>query len=103
MALTREQVEEVGDSVASTNVVFKAANIAESAFAGQSEILTRQLAMVDALTDEEALDDQVRNANLYIFNQDDSDSQQGDDVRSGQQPHSQQGADAYNFQSLSLD
>ena len=75
----------------------------ESALAGQSEVLTRELATVDAPTDEEALDDLARNADLYIFNQDDSDSQQGDDVRSGQQPHSQQGADAYNFQSLSLD
>ena len=53
--------------------------------------------------DEEALDDLGRNADLYIFNQDDSDSQQVDDVRSGRQPHSQQGADVYNFQSLSLD
>ena len=49
--------------------------------------------------DEEALDDLGRNADLYIFNQDDSDSQQVDDVRSGRQPHdSLQGTDAYNFQ-----
>ena len=52
---------------ASRNVAFKAAKIAESAFAGQSETLTRQLATVDALTNEEALDDLEHNADLYIF------------------------------------
>jgi len=84
---------------ASRSVAFKAAKIAESALAGQSEILTREPAKVDALTDEEPVDDLGRNADLYIFNQDDSDSQQVDDVRSGRQPHSQQGTDVYNFQS----
>ena len=49
------------------------------------------------------MDDLGRNADLYIFNQDDSDSQQVDDVRSGRQLYSQQGADANNIQSLSLD
>ena len=48
--------------------------------------------MVNSPTDEKALDDLGRNADLYVFNQDDSDNQQVDDVRSGRQPHSQQGA-----------
>ena len=42
-----------------------AAKIAESAFAGQSEILTREVATVDVSTDEQALDDLGRNADLY--------------------------------------
>lgn len=54
----------------SRNVAFKAAKIAESAFAGH-EILTHEVLTVDASTDEEALDDLERNADLYIFNQDD--------------------------------
>ena len=58
-----------------------AAKIAESAFAGQSELLTREVTTVDVSTDEEALDDLGRNVDSYIFNQDDSDSQQVDDVR----------------------
>ena len=52
---------------ASRSVAFEAAKIVESAFAGQSEILTREPATVDAPTDEEALDDLGRNADLYIF------------------------------------
>jgi len=36
-------------------VAFKAAKIGESVFAGQSEILTREVARVDVSTDEEAL------------------------------------------------
>ena len=60
---------------ASKSVAFKAAKIAESALAGQSEILTREVARVDAPTDEDALDDLGRNADLYIFHQDDADSQ----------------------------
>ena len=52
---------------ASRNVAFKAAKIAESAFASQSEILTREVARVDVPTDEEALDDLGRNVDLYIF------------------------------------
>lgn len=52
------------------------------------------LARVDVPTDEEALDDLGRNANLlYIFHQDDPDSQQANDVRSERQPQSQQGSD----------
>ena len=62
-------------------VAFKAAKIGESVFAGQSEILTREVARVDVSTDEEALEDLGRNADLYTFNQDDSDNQQVDDVR----------------------
>ena len=41
----------------SRNVAFKAAKIAESALAGQSEILTREVARVDIPTDWEALDE----------------------------------------------
>ena len=70
-------------------VVSKAAKIAESELAGQSEILTREVARVDVPTDEEALDDLGRNADLYIFHQDDSDSQQVNDVRTGRQLQSQ--------------
>ena len=46
---------------------FKAAKIADSALASQSEILTREVARDDVPTDEEALDDLGRNADLYIF------------------------------------
>ena len=62
--------------------------------AGQSEILTREVEVArdDVPTDEEALDDLRRNADLYIFHQDDADSQQDNDVRSGRQLQSQQGA-----------
>ena len=60
----------------SRNVAFKkVAKIAESAFAGHSEILTREVARDDVLTDEEALGDLGRNTDLYIFHQDDADSQ----------------------------
>ena len=41
---------------ASRSVAFKAVKIAESAVAGQSEVLTREVARVDVPTDEEALD-----------------------------------------------
>ena len=71
--------------------------------AGQSEILTREVARVDVPTDEEALDDLGRNADLYAFHQDDADSQRLNDVRSGRQLQSQHGVDAHRFQSLSLD
>ena len=50
---------------------------------------------VDVSTDEEALDDLRRNADLYIFHQDDADNQKVIDVRSGRQLHSQQGTDVY--------
>ena len=46
-----------------------------------SEILTREVARDDVANDEEALDDLGRNAGLYIFHQDDADSQQVNDVR----------------------
>ena len=36
-------------------------------FAGQTEILTREEATVDVSTDEEALEDLGRNADLYTF------------------------------------
>ena len=49
--------------------------------AGQSEILTREVARVDAPTDEDALDDLGRNADLYIFHQDDAHSQQATSER----------------------
>ena len=39
-------------------------------FAGQSEILTREVATAGVSTDEEALEDLGRNVDLYIFNQD---------------------------------
>ena len=51
--------------------------------AGQSEIITREVARVDVPAEGEALDDLGRNADLYIFHQDDADSQQVNDVRSG--------------------
>ena len=48
---------------------FKVAKIplADSELAGQFEILTREVARDDVPTDEEALDDLGRNADLYIF------------------------------------
>ena len=77
---------------ASRNVASKVTKIADSALAGQSEILTREVEVArdDVPTDEEALDDLRRNADLYIFHQDDADSQQVNDVRSGRQLQSQQ-------------
>ena len=72
-------------------------------FAGQSEALTREVARDDVPTDEEALDDLGRNADSYIFHQDDADSKQVNDVRTGRQSLSQQGEDVHHFQSLSLD
>ena len=57
--------------------------------------LTREVARVDVPTDEEALDDLGRNADLYIFHQDDPDSQQVNDIRSQRQLQSQQGADVH--------
>ena len=47
---------------ATKNVAFKAAKIADSALAGQSEILTREVARDNVPTDEEALDDLGRDA-----------------------------------------
>ena len=63
------------------------------------------LARVDVPTDEEALDDLGRNVDLYAFHQDDPDidSQQVNDVRSQRHLQSQQGADAHQLLSLSLD
>ena len=46
---------------ASRNFAFKASKIGESVFAGQYEILKREVATVDVTTDEEALDDLGRN------------------------------------------
>ena len=66
-------------------------------------LLSREVARVDVPTDEEALDDLGRNADLYIFHQDIADSQQVNDVRTGCQTQSRQGEDAHHFQSLSLD
>ena len=66
---------------ASRNVAFKAAKIADSTLAGQSEFLTREVARDDVPNDGEALDDLRRNADLYIFHQDDADSQQVNNVR----------------------
>ena len=56
-------------------------------------LLSREVARVDVPTDEEALNDLGRNADLYIFHHDDAGSQQVNDVRSGRQLKSQQGAD----------
>ena len=92
---------------ASRNVASKVTKIADSALAGQSEILTREVEVArdDVPTDEEALDDLRRNADLYIFHQDDADSQQVNDVTTGCQCQlqSQYGEDVHHFQSLSLD
>ena len=51
---------------ASRNVAFKAAKIAESAFAGQSETLTRQLATVDALTEDNCGLSVISVANVHV-------------------------------------
>ena len=72
-------------------------------FAGQSEALTREVARDDVPTDEEALDDFERIADLYIFHQDDADSQRVNDVRTERQLWSQHGEDVHHFQSPSLD
>ena len=56
---------------ASRNVAFKSAKFAESVFAGQSVILTRQVATEGLSSDEADFKDLGRNADLYIFNQDD--------------------------------
>ena len=42
----------------------------EAVFAGQSVTLTREIATAGSSTDEEVLEDLVRNVALYIFNQD---------------------------------
>ena len=42
----------------------------ESVFAGQSVIITRDVATAGSSTDEENLEDLGGNADLYIFNQD---------------------------------
>ena len=57
---------------ASRNVAFKSAKLAESVFAGQSDVLISQVA-TEGLSSDEAdhLEDLGRNADLYIFNQDD--------------------------------
>ena len=89
---------------ANRNVAFKAAKIGESVFAGQSETLTNEVATIDVSIDEESLEDLGRSADLYIFNQDASDSYEVDDVRRSERPlYSQQDPDANNFQSLSLE
>ena len=53
--------------------------------------LTREVARVDVPTDEEALDDLGRNADLYIyiyiFHQDDADSQHVNNARRGRTVH----------------
>ena len=53
---------------ASRNVTLKSA---ESVFACQSDVLIRQVAMKDLIFDEADFEDLSRNADLYIFNQDD--------------------------------
>ena len=52
------------------NIAFKSTKLAESVFAGQSVIQTRQVA-TEGLSDEADFEDLGRNADLYIFNQDD--------------------------------
>ena len=49
---------------ASRNIAFKANKIADSVFAAQSAVLTRESEF-----DEEVLEDLGRNADLYVFNQ----------------------------------
>ena len=46
--------------------------LAESVFACQSDVLTRQVATEGLSSDEVDFEDLGRNAELYIFNQDDS-------------------------------
>ena len=58
---------------ASRNVAFKAANMGESVFAGQSVILTCEVATAGSSTFERrgfGAEDLGCNADLYIFNQD---------------------------------
>ena len=55
---------------ASRNVTLKSAKLAESVFACQSDVLIRQVAMKDLIFDEADFEDLSRNADLYIFNQD---------------------------------
>ena len=57
-------------TAASRNIAYNAAKMGESVFAGQSDILTREVATAGSSTDEEVLEDLGRNADLYIFNQD---------------------------------
>ena len=58
---------------ASRNVAFKSGKLAESVFTSQADILTRQLVTEDSSNVREAnFQDLSYNADLYIFNQDDS-------------------------------
>ena len=59
---------------ASRNVAFKIVKsdeTAESVFAGQSDVLTRQVATEGLSSGEADFEDLGHNADLYIFNQDD--------------------------------
>ena len=51
---------------ASRNVAFNAAKMGESVLAGQSVILTREVATAGSSTDEEVLEDLERNGFVYF-------------------------------------
>ena len=53
------------------NVAFKSAELAESVFADQSDVLKHQVATEGLSSDEADFEDLGRNVDLYIFNQDD--------------------------------
>ena len=64
----------------STTIAKTASRNEDSVLAGQSEILTCEVARNDVPNDEEALLITLgRNADLHIFHQDDADSQQVND------------------------
>ena len=52
---------------ASKNVAFKAAKMGDSVLAGQSAVLTREVAEAGSSIDEEVFKGLGRNANLYIL------------------------------------
>ena len=55
---------------ASRNVAFKSDKLVEALFEGQSVVQTRQVAMEGISFDDADFEDLGRNADLYIFNQD---------------------------------
>ena len=56
---------------ASRNVAFKSGKLVEAFFQDQSVVQTRQLAMEGLSFDDADFEGLARNADLYIFNQDD--------------------------------
>ena len=56
---------------ANRNVAFKSAKLTESVFAGEPEVLTRQVATEGSSSGEADFEDLGCNADMYIFNLDD--------------------------------